>query len=67
VKKAGQFKQNAETCRNIAKRIAADEDREQLFAMADAWEVLANEREHSASVRVVAGYGEPWMTAVVKN
>jgi hypothetical protein len=67
VKKAGEFKQNAKTCRNLAKRMEVDEYEEQLLAMADAWEVLANERQRTASVGDVAGNDEPWMTAVVKN
>ena len=67
MKKAGQFKQNAKTCRNLAKRMDADEHQKQLLAMADAWEVLANERARSTSAGDVVGNDEPWMTAVVKN
>ena len=67
MKKADDFKQNAKTCRKLAKRMGVNEHQEQLLAMADAWEVLANERERTTLVGNYARNDEPWMTAVVKN
>jgi hypothetical protein len=44
VRKASEYRQHAVECRELAKRMGAGEQREQLLKMADTWDSLAAER-----------------------
>jgi hypothetical protein len=49
VKKASNYRENAEQCRKLARSIGATgEQREQLLRMAETWDALAAERERKA-------------------
>jgi hypothetical protein len=49
MKKASEYRLHAEECRALAAGMQIDEQREQLLAMADQWEALANDRERIVS------------------
>ena len=44
MKKASEYRQHAEECRALAKRMDAGEQRDQLLEMAATWDQLAAER-----------------------
>jgi hypothetical protein len=44
MKKASEYRQHAEECRQLATRMEHGEQRNQLLEMAATWEKLANER-----------------------
>ena len=52
MKKTDEYAQNANDCRKLAKQMAVGEQQEQLFKMAETWEVLAAERERTLRNRV---------------
>lgn len=39
-----EYRENAQECRELARRMPNPQDRERLERMADAWEELANEQ-----------------------
>jgi hypothetical protein len=45
VKKASEYRTHAEECRALAKHMSPGEQREQLIAMAETWERLADQRD----------------------
>jgi hypothetical protein len=45
VKTAAEYRQHANECRGLAKQMPSSELREQLLAMAETWERLAEDRE----------------------
>ena len=44
MKKASEYRQNADQCRSLAKGMSAGEQREQLLRMAETWDKLAADR-----------------------
>lgn len=44
MKKASEYRQHADECRQLASRMDVGEHRDQLLAMAATWEKLATER-----------------------
>ena len=44
MKKASEYRQHAQQCRELARRMAPGEQRDQLLEMATTWEKLAAER-----------------------
>jgi hypothetical protein len=44
VKKASEYRQHAQECRDLAKHMPPGEQREQLVRMAETWDQLAQER-----------------------
>jgi hypothetical protein len=66
VKKTEHYRKHAKECRALAKQMAAGEHKEQLLAMAETWETLANERERTMAAPQDRS-PSPWMTCVVKN
>jgi hypothetical protein len=44
VRKASEYRDHAEECRELARREEADEHRDQLLEMAAMWDKLARER-----------------------
>jgi hypothetical protein len=44
MKKASEYRQHADECRQLAARMDVGEHRDQLLAMAATWEKLATER-----------------------
>ena len=54
MKKASEYRQHAAECRSLAAGMPNDEQRDQLNAMAETWDRLAEERERS----VQRGTGE---------
>jgi hypothetical protein len=48
VKKASEYRKHAQECRALAKRMAHGEQRDQLLAMAQTWDRLAEQRENGA-------------------
>jgi hypothetical protein len=44
MKKASEYREHADQCRDLAKRMAPGEQRDQLLEMATTWEKLAAER-----------------------
>ena len=44
MKKASEYRQHADECRQLASRMDVGEHRDQLLQMAATWERLANER-----------------------
>jgi hypothetical protein len=51
VKKASEYRAHAEECRALAKRMEQGEHREQLVAMAQTWERLAEQRDITSNYR----------------
>jgi hypothetical protein len=45
LKKASEYRAHAHDCRVLAKQMEQGEHRDQLMAMADTWERLAEQRE----------------------
>jgi hypothetical protein len=45
VKKASEYRKHAQECRALAKRMEHGEQRDQLLAMAQTWDRLAEQRE----------------------
>jgi hypothetical protein len=45
VKKASDYRKNAQECRALARRMKHVEQREQLLAMAQTWDQLAEQRD----------------------
>ena len=45
MKKASEYREHAQQCRDLAKRMAPGEQRDQLLEMARTWDNLAKERE----------------------
>jgi hypothetical protein len=45
MKKASEYRQHAQECRELARGSTADDHRDQLLRMAETWEQLATERE----------------------
>jgi len=48
VKKASEYRQHAEECRQMAKGLKNEDQLAQLMEMAETWERLAKEREEQA-------------------
>ena len=44
MKKASEYRQNAEQCRALARSMPAGNDRDQVLEMAATWDTLATER-----------------------
>ena len=44
MKKASEYRRHGVECRELARRMAAGEQRDQLLNMADTWDALAAER-----------------------
>ena len=44
MKKASEYRKHAQECRALAKRMAHGEQRDQLLAMAQTWDSLAEQR-----------------------
>ena len=44
MKKASEYREHAQQCRNLAKRMSAGAQRDQLLEMALTWDKLAEER-----------------------
>lgn len=44
MKKASEYRQHAEECRQLANRMQSGEQRDQLLTMAATWDQLATER-----------------------
>jgi hypothetical protein len=51
VKKASEYRTHAQECRALAKHMEQGEHREQLVAMAETWERLAEQRDITANYR----------------
>ncbi|NEX94981.1 hypothetical protein [Caulobacter sp. 17J65-9] len=45
MKKASEYRQHADECRQLANRMGVGEHRDQLLEMAATWEALAADRE----------------------
>jgi hypothetical protein len=45
MKKASEYHQHAEECRDMASRATSEEQRQTLIKMADTWDSLGSERE----------------------
>jgi hypothetical protein len=45
MKQAAEYRQHAGECRKLALGAKTDEERQQLMAMAEAWDRLAEQRE----------------------
>lgn len=45
MKTAAMYREHAAQCRSLAAQMERDEHREQLIAMAETWEVMAEQRE----------------------
>jgi hypothetical protein len=45
MRKAAEFRRNAEECRKLARSANIEEQRLQFLKMADSWEQIASERE----------------------
>jgi len=48
MKKASEYRQHAQECRELAKHMPAGDQREQLLKMAETWDKLALERQRIA-------------------
>jgi len=44
MKKASEYRQHAQECRDLAAKMERDQGREQLLAMAEHWDKLAQDR-----------------------
>ncbi|MBD2749181.1 hypothetical protein IC232_21095 [Microvirga sp. BT688] len=49
MKTASEYRKHAQECRTLAQQMSAGQPREQLLAMAKAWDSLANDRAKSVS------------------
>jgi hypothetical protein len=49
MKKASDYHKHAQECRALAKRMENGEHRDQLLAMAQTWDQLAQQRENKRS------------------
>ena len=56
VKKLSEYRQHASECRSLAATMPSDDQREQLLAMAETWDRLAEERERSATLVEAASF-----------
>ena len=50
MKKASEYRQHAQECRDLARHMPPGEQREQLIRMAETWDHLAEERTRQISV-----------------
>lgn len=48
MKKLSEYRKHASECRSLAATMPSDDQRDQLLAMAETWDRLAEERERSA-------------------
>ena len=48
MKKASEYRQHAQACRQLAARMQHPDEREQLLRMAEQWEQLAKDRARLA-------------------
>jgi hypothetical protein len=55
MKKASEYRQHAEECRSLARKLEAGEHRELLVTMASTWDTLADERERDLKLRSSSG------------
>ena len=55
MKKASEYWTHAQECRALAKRMGQGEHRDQLIAMAETWERLAEQRETTSNCDAVDG------------
>ena len=50
MKKISEYRQHAAECRALATTMTVDDQREQLLAMAETWDRLADERERTIKI-----------------
>jgi hypothetical protein len=58
VKKASEYRKHAQECRALAKRMEHGEQRDQLLAMAQTWDGLAEQREIRSSGEAEPAHGD---------
>jgi hypothetical protein len=61
VRKASEYRQHAQECRDLAKQMRSGAQREQLLAMANTWDALADERD--TMLKIERDFGSPGIAA----
>ena len=59
MKKISEYRQRANECRGLATNMPSHEQRDQLFAMAETWDRLADERIRSLKLSERATFSDP--------